>query len=198
MKVYHMSDKLKLGDELKNDYSDTTSLALPFVQALEKSQDCFYAMVLNAKYLRAILLKCKLREWSNYVKWSVEGVFEYIRKTEFPQCCSRLHCNYFYDSIRQCKRFFEVDYGDESAEDRAKMHLYEIDLSDDTPDIFDMRLFDLAYDAMDENENITLVMDFARKYFSGECTEDPIREIISDKSAKAVRDISDVLYSDSY
>ena len=91
MKLYHMSDTLKLGDEMALDFKKTTSLAQPFVQALEQSEDCFYAMVLNAKYLRAVLGKFQLWEWSDYVKWSVEGAFEFIRKTEFPHCASRIH-----------------------------------------------------------------------------------------------------------
>ena len=95
MILYHMSDTLKLGDELALDFKKTMSLAQPFVQALEQSEDCFYAMVLNGKYLRAVLGKFKLWEWSDYVKWSVEGAFEYIRKTEFPDCISRIRCNYF-------------------------------------------------------------------------------------------------------
>ena len=91
MILYHMSDTLKLGDEMALDFKKTMNLAQPFVQALEQSEDCFYAMVLNGKYLRAVLGKFKLWEWSDYVKWSVEGAFEYIRKTEFPDCISRMH-----------------------------------------------------------------------------------------------------------
>ena len=53
MILYHMSDTLKLGDEMTLDFKKTMSLAQPFVQALEQSEDCFYAMVLNGKYLRA-------------------------------------------------------------------------------------------------------------------------------------------------
>ena len=44
MILYHMSDTLKLGDEMALDFKKTMNLAQPFVQALEQSQDCFYAM----------------------------------------------------------------------------------------------------------------------------------------------------------
>ena len=47
MILYHMSDTLKLGDKMALDFKKTMSLAQPFVQALEQSEDCFYAMVLN-------------------------------------------------------------------------------------------------------------------------------------------------------
>ena len=44
MILYHMSDTLKLGDEMALDFKKTMNLAQPFVQALEQSEDCFYAM----------------------------------------------------------------------------------------------------------------------------------------------------------
>ncbi len=119
MKLYHTSETLKPGDEMVLDYQKTMSLAMPFVQALEKSEDCFYAMELNGKYLRAVLGKFKLWEWSNYVKWSVEGAFEFIRKTEFPHCVSRLGCNYFYDDLESCKRLYEEDWGRHRKKKRA-------------------------------------------------------------------------------
>jgi len=104
VKLYHMSDTLRLGDMLTLDFKRTAGLAQPFVQALEKSEDCFYAMVLNGKYLRAVLGRFRLWEWSDYVKWSVEGAFEFIRKTEFPHCCSRIACHYFMTILKPVKR----------------------------------------------------------------------------------------------
>ena len=41
MKVYHMSDTLQLGMSLQRDYKKNMELTLPFVQALERSEDCF-------------------------------------------------------------------------------------------------------------------------------------------------------------
>ena len=81
MILYHMSQTLKLGDELTPDYQKNMTLVQPFVQALEQSPDCFYGMVLNGKYLYAVLGKFKLWEWSDYAKWATEGAFEYVRKT---------------------------------------------------------------------------------------------------------------------
>lgn len=190
MKVYHMSDTLKLGDTMKPDFKKTTSLALPFVQALEKSEDCFYAMVLNGKYLRAVLGKFKLREWSDYVKWSVEGAFEFIRKTEFPECCSRIQCNYFYDNLESCKILYEFDWGQASQEERDQIHLFEMELDAENIEKRDMRVYDEAYDAMEEREDVQTVLVCARRYFAGEQTSEPVWEILSEKPAKAVRDIT--------
>jgi len=191
MKLYHMSDKLKLGDEMKPDYESCMELAQPFVQALAQSQDCFYAMVLNGKYLRAVLRKFRLREWSNYVKWSVEGAFEYIRKTEFPDCCSRLKCNYFYRDLASCKLLYEYDWGEE---DRDGVHLYEVEVDDDHPQALDMRIFDEAYDAMEEREDVRFVLDCARRYFAGMQTAEPVWEVMSAGKATAVKDITDCLF----
>lgn len=196
MKLYHMSDTLKLGDEMKLDYKRCMNLAQPFVQALEQSVDCFYAMVLNGKYLRAVLGKFKLWEWSDYVKWSVEGAFEYIRKTEFPQCCSRLKCNYFYSDLASCKILYEYDWGQASEEERAGIHLYEVEVDDEQPQILDMRVYDEAYTAMEEREDVQFVLNCARRYFAGEQTAEPVWEIKSDKPAKAVKDITSILHGE--
>lgn len=185
MKLYHMSDTLKLGDEMALDFKKTMSLAQPFVQALEKSEDCFYAMVLNGKYLRAVLGKFRLWEWSDYVKWSVEGAFEFIRKTEFPDCVSRLRCNYFYDDLN--------DWGKASEEERAQIHLFEIELDADTVQRRDMRVYDEAYDAMYDHDDVQTVLACARRYFAGEQTAQPVWELMSDRPARAVRDITGFL-----
>ena len=185
-----MSDTLKLGDQMSLDFKKTTTLAQPFVQALERSEDCFYAMVLNAKYLRAVLGKFKLWEWSDYVKWSVEGAFEYIRKTEYPHCCSRIMCNYFYEDLNSCKILYEYDWGSASQEERDQIHLFEIELEADSVEKRDMRVYDEAYLAMEEREDVKTVLACARRYFAGEQTENPVWELLSDQSAKAVRDIT--------
>ena len=45
MIVYHMSETLRLGDRLEPDHQRTEALCRPFIQALERSEDCFAAMV---------------------------------------------------------------------------------------------------------------------------------------------------------
>ena len=195
MKLYHMSDTLKLGDEMNLDFKKTTSLAQPFVQALEQSEDCFYAMVLNAKYLRAVLGKFQLWEWSDYVKWSVEGAFEFIRKTEFPHCVSRIRCNYFYDNLEACRILYEYDWGKASEEERSQIHLFEMEVDAEAVETRDMRIYDEAYDAMYEREDVQTVLACARRYFAGEQTVQPVWESMSDKPARAVRDVTDLLHT---
>lgn len=198
MKLYHMSDTLRLGDEMALDFKKTMSLAQPFVQALEKSEDCFYAMVLSGKYLRAVLGKFKLWEWSDYVKWSVEGAFEYIRKTEYPHCVSRINCNYFYDDLESCRILYEYDWGQASEEERNQIHLFEMDLDAETVEKRDMRVYDEAYDAMWNHDDVQTVLSCARRYFAGEQTAEPVWEIMSDKSARAVKDLTYILRRDEH
>ena len=194
MKLFHMSQTLQLGDRLKPDYDKTTDLCQPFVQALERSEDCFYGMVLNGKYMCAVLRKFRLREWSNYAKWATEGAFEYVRQKEFPRSYSRLKSNYFYDDLPSCKKLYEYDWGGDSEEAQEKVHLFEVDVEDIAPQRRDMNIYDEAYNAMSDKQDVSLVLSCARRYFAGEHTADPVWEILSDKPAIAVKDISTYLH----
>ena len=100
--------------------------------------------------------------------------------------------NYF-DDISSCRELFEADWGRASAEERAKIRLFEIELSAETVTRHDMRLFDEAYDRLWEECDITHTVSCARRYFSGGKTEHPIWEIASDQKAVAIRDLSELL-----
>ena len=193
MKLYHMSQTLQLGDTLTPDYQKNMALVQPFVQSLEKSEDCFYGMILNGKYLYAVLGKFDLWEWSDYAKWATEGAFEFIRKTEFPDSHSRMNCNYFYDNLPDCKKLYAYDWGCESEEEQAKVHLFEVDVEDDAPQKRDMNIYDEAYNAMSESQNVRLVLDCARRYFGGEQSATPVWEMLSPRAAKAVTDVTSYL-----
>lgn len=193
MILYHMSQTLQLGDELIPDYQKNMELAAPFIQALEQSVDCFYGMVLNGKYMYAVLNKFGLREWSDYAKWATEGAFEFIRKTEFPDSCGRMQSNYFYSDLLNCKRFYEYDWGEESEEEQQKVHLFEVEVDDAAPQQRDGSIYDEAYNAMSDAQDVQHVLACARRYFAGEQTPEPVWEIMSDKPARAIKDITEVL-----
>ncbi len=195
MKLYHISDTLKLGETLSQDYKNNLELVVPFVKALEKSEDCFYGMILNAKLMKSVFGKFGMRDMqTNYVKWATEGIFEYVRKTEFPESYSRLLSNYFYDNVADIKRLFEVDWNMKEKPERFDFHVYEIEVEDDFPQKRDMLLFDEAFDAMWESDDYSTAFDCARRYFSGEGTAEPVWEIMSDKTATAIKDITHCLY----
>lgn len=190
MTLYHMSQSLQQGDTLTPDFQRSTELVQPFIQALEKSEDFFYGMILNGKYMFAVLDRSGLREWADYAKWATEGAFEYIRKAEFPGSYSRLASNYFYDNLPDCKKLYDYDWGGESEEEQKKVHLFEVEVADETPQKRDMNIYDEAYDAMCTSQDISFVLDCARRYFAEEQTEHPVWEILSPKTAKAVNDVS--------
>lgn len=193
MKAYHMSETLRSGDTLKVDYQKIMILVEPFIQALEHSADCFYGMVLNGKYLYAVLEKSGLREWSDYVKWSTEGAFEFIRRTEFPDAIGRLECNYYYEDLENVRRLYEYDWGEEPEEIQSRIHLFEVTLEEDTLQRYDMNIYDQAYEAMEKRQDVQVVLNCARKYYGGEHTEEPVWEILCNRNIQVTEDITRLL-----
>lgn len=195
MKVYHMSDTLRLGMELSPNYKKNWELAEPFARALARSADCFYGAYYAAQFMGEALDRFGMAGMqTDHVKWAAEGVFEYVRQREYPQCCCRLKCSYYFDDLSSCRELFELDWGKAPEEERAKIRLFEIDLSAETVSRHDMRLFDEAYDSLWEEGDITHPIRCARRYFSGEHTARPVWEIASDRRAVAIRDLSEFLY----
>lgn len=113
----------------------------------------------------AMLQKFKLQEWSDYAKWATEGAFEFVRQNEFPDSCSRMKSNYFYDDLPNCKKLYAYDWGEESIEEQQKVHLFAVEVADPTPQRRDMRVYDEAYEAMASKQDIQLVLNCARRYF---------------------------------
>lgn len=193
MIVYHYSQTLKEGDRVEPGHSDFTDLCGPFTQALEFSRDCFYAMLLNGKYMYAVLNRSDLRCWADYAKWAAEGLFEYIRKNEFPQCVSRLHCNFFCADVQDCIRMYGENYCDEDEEERSKVRLFEVETDASGLEKRDISLFDAAYDAI-EDRDTEKAFECARKYFSGMSGDVPEWELLSAGEATAVKDITYLLH----
>ena len=193
MIVYHYSQTLKEGDHLEPGHLDFTDLCNPFIQALARSSDCFFGMLLNGKYMFAVLDRSNLRYWADYAKWATEGLFEYIRKNEYSQCVSRLHCSYFCADLDDCIRMFEEDWGEEEEEERSKVRLFEVEVPQSSLEMRDISIFDAAYDAIKEKQDIGAAIEFARKYFAGEHSEDPNWELLSAADATVLKDISHFL-----
>lgn len=185
MRVYHMSQTLQLGNKLKAGYRGNTECCNMFMKALEHSESYLQSMIAD--------MKLPNDEWREYVKWCVEGVFEFVRKTEFPSLPSRLDCSYFFDSLDYFKTLYEAGWAQEPEEERAKIRLFEIELNEDDPIKCDMCIFDETYDIMLDTKNISAVLGCARRYFSGQPSAAPIWEIMSDKDAIATIDITDYL-----
>lgn len=194
MIVYHMSDTLIEGGELTPDYKKYWVLAEPFILALEKGRESFYGAYFAARHMDEVLDRFGMADMqTDCDKWAAEGVFEYVRRREFPRCCCRLRGNYYFDGIDSCRKLYEVDWGRASEEERAKIRVFEVELSETDVTRHDMRFFDMAYDDLWERGDIENTLTFARSYFSGESTRDPIWEIVSDRKAVALRDVTGLL-----
>ncbi|MBR4194862.1 MAG: hypothetical protein IKQ54_11115 [Oscillospiraceae bacterium] len=189
MRLYHISQTLKLGDALSPGHQRLSDLAEPFLQGLARGSDCFCAMLLNGKYLYAVMKRSGLREWADYAKWATEGLFEYVRRRSFPEAVSRLACGYYYDNLADCRRLYEEDWGEEIPEEREKVRLFAVELEDPAPQRRDMSLYDEAYDAV-ERQDPEAALELAARYFRGEASEHPVWEILSDKPGKAVEDLT--------
>ena len=193
MIVYHYSQTLKEGDTLEPGHCRFMSLCEPFIQALEHSGDCFYGMVLTAKYMFAVMDRSHLREWSDFAKWATEGLFEYVRKNEYPQCVSRLRCNYFCADLADCIRMYREDWGEEDEEEREKVRLFEVEVPESSLEKRSISVFDAAYDAMREKQDTDTAFACARRYFEGDGDGEPNWEYLSAENAVAVKDISHLL-----
>ena len=193
MVVYHYSQTLKEGDQLEPGHQDFTDLCSPFMQAMTVSKDCFYGMLLNGKYMFAVLNRSNLRYWADYAKWATEGIFEFVRRNEFQQCASRLHCNYFCTDLSECIRMYNEDFGEETDEERKKVHLFEVEVEEGSLERRDISVFDAAYEAISENQDIDTAIEYARQYFSGMNNDSPSWEFLSVGKAVAVKDISSLL-----
>ena len=194
--LYHMSQTLQLGDEVKPDFKGYADLAEPFVKALNYSHETFYAMFLNAGYVGAVLAKYDLKGLPTHeIKWATEGVFEYIRRKEFPDTCSRLTSTYYFDDLEKSKKLYIEDWEEMTPEEREKTKLFEMEVDGNYLEA-DMELFDEAFDLiwdMESPQVLEEVFELARKYFRGERSDEPEMEILSDAKAVARKDLTDVL-----
>jgi len=193
MIVYHYSQTLKEGNHLEPGHQDFSDLCDPFIRALMFSKDCFYGMLLNGKYMFAVLNRSNLRYWADYAKWATEGIFEFVRRDEFQQHVSRLHCNYFCTDLSECIRMYNEDFGEETDEEQEKVHLFEVEVAESSLERRDISLFDAAYDAISENQDMDAALEYARQYFSGMHSDSPSWEFLSADEAVVVKDISYML-----
>ncbi len=186
MILYHMSQTLRIGEQLQADYLKKAERYQPYIQALKKGENRIFDLIEHEDKGGAV-------SWSDIVKRCVEGVFEYIRETEFTQIPSRLNSSFYFDCLAHFGILYQAGWAQEPAEIQAQIHLFEIEIAEEHPHKFDMCIFDEAYDAMLERQDLRFILDSARRYFSGQHTLAPVWEIMSDKPARAVRDITRAL-----
>lgn len=189
MRLYHIGISLEEGMILKNDYYKKNAIVEPFLMALEKGDAVFEMLLIQARYIRAVMRKNKMREWSNYEKWSTEAIFEHIRRQEYPDCYSRIGSIFYYDSLENCKKLYQEDYVEPGDADET-VGMFEIEVGDSAPQRFDMHIYNEALDSIEKCHNIQFARECARKYFNGSDREKKLEEILSDKKATVVRKLS--------
>lgn len=192
MIVYHYSPTLGEGDYLDPGHEKYGDLCEPFMEGLAYSRDCFMGMLLSGKFNYAVMNRSKLRQWANYAKWATEGLFEYVRRKEYPDCVSRLYCNYYCVDVDECIRMFREDWGEEEPEEQEKVHLFEVELPKESLEKRDVSFFDAAYDAI-EKLDVEEALALAKRYFAGEHSGETAWEYLSAAKARAVKDISHLL-----
>lgn len=196
MLLYHMSDTLRVGQELTADHKKNSELVEPFVKALNNSTETFLNLLLNAEYFGSVLAKYGLAGMPTHeIKWATEGIFEYVRRHEFPECCSRVRCNYYYQDLNLCKELYFDDWGSAPKEERDKIRLFEVEVAGRV-EAYDMRIFDDVFDEMYEHTtvgDIRRYMDRARAYYRGEKGKTPVVELIGDGAGVVKRDITEKL-----
>ena len=195
MKLYHTSDSLQLGEKLNPEYFGHRWLVEPFLCALQRSEDCFYGMMLGQQYLYALFQQQKWHNWAVTPKHPTEAIFEHIRLTEFPDHPSRLRSNYFYDDLSYCKHFYEITWSEDTEEYKQRIHMYEIETDRNALVKRDMRLYDMGLEAIRDRMDIKTAKDAARRYFSGDQTDDPVWEYLSEEKAVAVADVTHLLWA---
>ena len=186
-RLYHMSQTLQLGDSLQPDFLQKKERYQPYIQALRNGGNSINDLI---EYQR----KDASVDWNELVKCIVEGVFEYIRETEFPMIPSRLNCSYYFEGLEHFETLYQAGWAQEPLEKQALVHLFEIEIEEEQLHRFDMCVFDEAYDVMLERQDLQFVIDSAKKYFSGGHTAEPMWEVMSDKPATAVKDITERLH----
>lgn len=189
MRLYHIGIALREGMTLVNDFNKIDTLVEPFLMALDKGDSAFEMLLIEARYIRAVMRKNRMREWSNYSKWATEAVFEQVRRQEFPTCYSRIGSLFYYDTLESCRNLYQKDYVEPGDADE-NVGMFEIEVEDSAPQRFDMQIYDDALDAIEQCHNVQFARECARRYFDGSHHENRLDELLSDKKATVVRKLS--------
>lgn len=191
MILYHYSvDSYQSGPHLINDFRKQFRFAEPYLLALEKSQDCFWSVFFASMALSRELCALKLRKYENYVKDAVEGIFEFVRRQEFPgRSVSRIGCVYYCSSQEEALAYLQDDClasGDFAPE---QVKLLEVQVADESVFQYDQAFFNRATDIMETSRDLDAVFSLARAYFSLERSQEPLPEILSDGQNEILREI---------
>lgn len=190
MKLYHYSvDSYKGAKHLTNDYKNNYRFAEPFILALRESREVFNAVFFATMYMSREVKALGLRKYENYQKDAVEGIFEYVRETEFPKDTSRLHCVYYCESEKEALDYAEDDCIASGLFTKEQVVLLEVEVEESRIRRYDQSLFNLASEAIKKHD-IDSVFACARKYFSCQRSDTPLIEVVADGNNSVLRSIA--------
>ena len=192
MILYHYSvDSYQSGDSLYNDFKKLHRFVEPFLFALQKSEECFWSTYFSIMAYSRELCALGLRKRENYLKDAIEGVFEYIRQTEFADdSVSRIGCVYYCETKEEAITYLNDDCINSGEFTVAQVKLLEVEVEDDSVYRYDQSFYNQAEYIMEMERDLRKVEELARKYFSKERTEESLIEILSDGKNKILREIS--------
>ena len=192
MILYHYSvDSYQSGDSLYNDYKKLYRFAEPFLLALQKSAECFWSTYFSAMTYSRELCELGLRKRENYLKDAIEGIFEYVRQTEFgDDSVSRIGCVYYCETKEEAITYLNDDCIKSGEFTVAQVKLLEVEVQDDSVYRYDQSFYNQAECIMEMERDLSKVEELARKYFSQVKSENPLVEILSDGENKILREIS--------
>ncbi|MBR1710587.1 MAG: hypothetical protein IJ719_17480 [Clostridia bacterium] len=190
MKLYHYSvDSYQGAKQLTNDYKNNYRFAEPYILALRESREAFDAVFLATMYMSREIKALGLRKYENYQKDAVEGIFEYVRETEFPENTSRLRCVYYCETEQEALAYAKEDCFSDGLFTKDQVALLEVEVEDSSIRRYDQFYYNLALEAI-KKHNIDSVFAYARKYYSCQRSDHPLIEVVADGSNTVLRTIA--------
>lgn len=190
MKLYHYSvDSYQGAKQLTNDYKNNYQFAEPYILALRESREAFDAVFLATMYMSREIKALGLRKYENYQKDAVEGIFEYVRETEFPENTSRLRCVYYCETEQEALAYAKEDCFSDGLFTKDQVALLEVEVEDSSIRRYDQSYYNLALEAI-KKHNIDSVFAYARQYYSCQRSDHPLIEVVADGSNTVLRTIA--------
>ena len=190
MKLYHYSvDSYKGAKHLTNDYKNNYQFAEPYILALRQSRATFDAVFFATMYMSREVKALDLRKYENFHKDAVEGIFEYVRETEFPNDTSRLRCVYYCESRQEALDFAQDDCLSNGLFTKEQVVLLEVEVEESRIRRYDQSFYNLASEAIERND-IDSVFSYARQYFSCQRSNNPLIEVVADGDNNVLRNIA--------
>ena len=190
MKLYHYSvDSYQGAKYLTNDYKNNYRFAEPYILALRESREVFKAVFFATMYMSREVKALGLRKYENYQKDAVEGIFEYVRETEFPNDTSRLRCVYYCESEQEALDYAQDDCFSNGLFTKEQVVLLEVEVEESRIRRYDQSFYNLASEAIERND-IDSAFVYARQYFSCQRSNNPLIELVADGDNKVLRSIA--------